>query len=29
VLFGYGQMGLYVVPFGIGKIRRVRFSHAC
>ena len=29
VPFGCRQMGLYVVPFGIGKIRRVRFSHAC
>jgi hypothetical protein len=26
---GCGEMGLDVCPFGIGKIRRVRFPHAC
>jgi hypothetical protein len=26
---GGGQMRLDVVPFGIGKIRWVRFSHTC
>ena len=27
--FGGGEMGRYVVPFGVGKIRRVSLSHAC
>jgi hypothetical protein len=27
--FGGGQVRLDVVPFGIGEIRGVRFSHAC
>ena len=27
--FGFRQMGLDVFPFGVGKIRRVRLSHAC
>ena len=26
---GRGEMGLDVVPLGIGKIRRVRLSHTC
>ena len=26
---GVGHVRSYVVPLGIGKIRRVRFSHAC
>ena len=26
---GSGQVRLYIVPFGVGKIRRVRLSHAC
>jgi hypothetical protein len=27
--FGGWHVRLYVVPFGVGKIRRVRLSHAC
>jgi hypothetical protein len=27
--FGCWRVGFYVVPFGIGKIRRVRFSNTC
>jgi hypothetical protein len=26
---GGRQVRLYVIPFGIGKIRGVRFSHTC
>jgi hypothetical protein len=26
---GGGHVGFYVFPFGVGKIRRVRLSHAC
>jgi hypothetical protein len=29
ISFGGGQVRFDVVPFDIGKIRRVRFSHAC
>src|SRR5215207_723831 len=29
VSFGGGQVGLDVAPFSVGKIRRVRLSHAC
>ena len=29
ISFGGGQVGLYVFPFGVGKIRGVSFSHAC
>ena len=28
-LFGCGHVRLDVFPFGVGKIRWVRFSHAC
>src|SRR5215203_7250172 len=29
VSLGGGQVRLYVVPFGVGKVRWVRFSHTC
>jgi hypothetical protein len=29
ISFGGWHVRLYVVPFGIGKIRWVRFSHTC
>ena len=29
VCLGGRQVRLYVIPFGIGKIRGVRFSHTC
>jgi len=29
VSLGGGQVGFDVFPFGVGKVRRVRLSHAC